>query len=120
MLKEIYCRNRNDPSYKPRQLETGSEIEALLTKLRMIIFTTKGEILGYPEFGLSLEEQLFELQANTGQIQKSLYEQIAAYVPESGKFNVKVEVNFQKGQVRDFCYLDIYIDGTKYMGVLSK
>ena len=120
MLKEIYCRNVNDPSYRPYQLETSSEMEALLTKIRMIIFTTKGEVLGIPGFGLSLEEQLFELQVNTAQIQNAIYDQLTAYVPEYGKFKVEVEVNFQQGEVRDFCYLDIYIDGTKYMGVLAK
>lgn len=120
MIREIYCRNVNDPGYNPTQLETSNEIEALLTKIRMIIFTTRGEVLGSPSFGLSLDEQLFELSANTAQLQKSFYDQLAAYVPESGKYRVEIDVKFQPGEVRDFCFIDIYIDGTKYMGVLAK
>lgn len=120
MLKELYCRNINDPGYRPAQLETSSELEALLTKIRMIIFTTRGEVLGFPGLGLNLEEQLFEFQANTSQIQRSFYDQLAAYVPESGKYDVTIEVNFQPGEVRDFCFIDIYINGTKYIGVMAK
>jgi hypothetical protein len=120
MIREIYCRNVNDPGYRPAQLETPNELEALLTKIRMIIFTKKGEILGEPNFGLSLEEQLFELQVNSYQIKTAFNGQLAAYVPEAGKYKVEIDVNFQPGEVRDFCYIDIYIDGTKYVGVMTK
>lgn len=120
MLREIYCRNVNDPSFKPKQLETGSELEALLTKIRMIIFTQKGEVLGAPNLGISLEEYLFDLNANTAQIQNAFYGQLASYVPEAGKYNVQIDVKFQTGEVRDLCFIDIYIDGSKYIGVLAK
>lgn len=120
MLREIYCRNVNDPGYRPEQLETGNALEALLTKIRMIIFTNKGEVLGAPELGISLEEQLFELQVNTNQLQETFYQQLATYAPEAGQYNVNIEVQFQKGEVRDFCFIDIYIDGTKLLGVLAK
>jgi hypothetical protein len=120
MIREIYCRNENDPGFNPRTLETSNELEVLLTKIRMIIFTSRGEVLGNPSLGLSLDEQLFELNANTSALQKSFYDQLAMYVPESGKYRVEIDVKFQQGEVRDFCFLDIYIDGSKYMGVLAK
>lgn len=120
MLREIYCRNINDPSYQPFQLETGSELEALLTKIRMIIFTHKGEVLGSPNLGLSLEEYLFDLNVNTAQLQNTFYSQLAAFVPEAGKYNVEIDVKFQPGEVRDLCFIDIYIDGSKFIGVLAK
>jgi len=120
MIREIYCRNSNDPGYRPNQLETSNEIEALLTKIRMILFTSKGEVLGFPNLGLSLEEQLFELNANTALLQNAFYGQLATYAPESGKFKTEISVRFVPGEVRDFCFIDIYIDGTKYIGVMAK
>ena len=120
MLKEIYCRNANDPLYNYNILETSNPLEALLTKLRMIIFTNRGEVLGVPDLGLSLNELLFEFNANTYQIQKDFYAQVAKYVPESSNFNIDIQVNFVPGTVRDICYIDIYIDGTKYLGVVAK
>jgi hypothetical protein len=120
MIRELYCRNYTDPGYRPNQLETSNEIEALLTKIRMIIFTSKGEVLGFPNLGLSLEEQLFELQANTSIIQSAFNGQLATYAPEAGKYKVDISIKFVAGEVRDFCFIDIYIDGTKYIGVMAK
>ena len=65
MITELYCRNVNDPGYNPNKLDTSDALEALLTKIRMIIFTTQGEVLGQPSLGLSLEEHLFEFNLNT-------------------------------------------------------
>ena len=120
MLSEIYCRNSSDPNYNPKTLVTASVLEGLLTKIRMIIFTERGEILGVPGLGLNLEDHLFELNANVGQIQKSFYDQLTAFAPEAGRFNVTIEVNFQPGVIRDVCFIDIFVDGTKLLGVLAK
>ena len=120
MLKEIYCRNVNDPAYNFNTLETKDPIEALLTKLRIIIFTTRGEVLGYPDIGLDLDYSLFELTFNAYQLQKEFYAQVAKYVPEAANYNLDLQVNFVPGTVRDICYIDIYIDGTKYLGVVAK
>jgi hypothetical protein len=117
MLKEIYCRNESDPGYLPGIIETNSPYEALLTKIRMIIFTNKGELLGDPNFGLSLEQMLFELEANERKISDAFYSQLALYVPDTANMPVDINVSFTQGTVRDICYIDIYIDGKKYLGV---
>lgn len=120
MLKEIYCRNENDPNYVNTILETRDAIEALLTKIRMIIFTNRGEVLGYPDLGLDLDSMLFELNYSGFQIQRDFYAQIANFCPEARDYKIDLEVNFVPGTVRDICYIDIYIDGTKYLGVVAK
>lgn len=117
MLKEIYCRNESDPGYLPGILETTSPYEALLTKIRMIIFTNKGELLGDPNFGLSLEQMLFEIGANEKQITENFYGQLGIYVPDTVNMPIELKVSFTQGTVRDICYIDIYIDGKKYLGV---
>lgn len=120
MLKEIYCRNENDPKYVNTILETTDAIEALLTKIRMILFTARGEVLGYPNLGLDLDSMLFELNYTGFQIQRDFYAQIALFCPEAKNYKINIEVNFVPGTVRDICYIDIYIDGTKYLGVVAK
>lgn len=119
MLKEIYCRNVQDPLYNPQQLETLNPIEALLTSIRMILFTNRGEVLGYPDLGLDLEYQLFELGFNGFQLQQNFYGQIAKYVRGASNFKIDVEVSFVPGTVRDIAYIDIYIDGRKYLGIVA-
>ena len=120
MLKEIYCRNQTDPGYLPGIIETNSSLEAILTKIRMIIFTRKGEVLGEPNLGLNLEDMLFEFNFNANQVQNDFYAQLASYVPDTRNLPVKIEVSFVEGTVRDIAYIDIYIDGKKYLGVVAK
>jgi hypothetical protein len=120
MLQEIYCRNADDPGYQPTQLTTSNALEAFLTKLRMIIFTNKGDILGHYDLGLDLEIMLFELNFNSGDLTREFNNQIGLYAPDCINYNINIEVNFVPGSVRDIAYIDIYIDGTKYLGVVVK
>jgi len=119
MLRELYCRNVNDPNYSSGQLETGNPVEALLTKLRMIMFTKRGEVLGAPDIGLDLDYHLFELNFNSFQLQQNFLAQISKYVPEAQFYKIDLQVNFVPGTVRDIAYIDIYIDGKKYLGVVA-
>jgi phage baseplate assembly protein W len=120
MLKEIYCRNVNDPGFLPGIIETDSALEAILTKIRMIIFTKKGEVLGEPNFGLNLEDQLFEFSFNETQIKKDFYAQLANYVPDTRNIPVDIKVKFEEGTVRDIAYIDIYLNSKKYLGIVAK
>lgn len=117
MLKEIYCRNASDPGFLPSVLETNSPYEAILTKIRMIIFTTQGEVLGDPGFGLNLEQLLFDLNVSAQKIKEDFYGQLSFYAPDTANMPITIEVSFAQGTVRDICYIDIYIDGKKYLGV---
>jgi hypothetical protein len=120
MLKEIYCRNNEDPGYNPVALETNSALEALLTKIRMILFTRRGEVMGAFEMGMNLEDMLFKFNFDEVKIQGEFSTQLYKFVPESSSFRVDLKVNFVPGTVRDIAYLNIYVDGTKYLGVFAK
>lgn len=119
MLREIYCRNDNETGFSNR-LETGNAVEALLTKIKMILYTSKGDVLGEYDLGINLERLLFELNFNEDELRQDIYTQIGLYAPDSVNYNIKVDVNFVPGEVRDIAYINIYIDGTKYLGVVVK
>lgn len=120
MIKEIYCRTSEDPGYDPTLVETNSVLEGVLTKIRMILFTQRGEVMGSEGLGMNLEELLFRFSFDELGVQNQFNNQLYLYVPESAVFNVSLKVNFVPGTVRDLAYLNIYIDGTKYLGVLAK
>ena len=120
MLKEIYCRNSQDPGYTYNQLETSSGLEAILTKIRMILFTTPGDVMGEYNLGLDLERKLFTFNFNATDLQSAFREQLTKYVPEATQYNVDIKVNFVPGTVRDIAYIDIYIDNTRALGVAVK
>jgi|JI61114BRNA_FD_contig_31_5616341_length_664_multi_2_in_0_out_0_2 phage baseplate assembly protein W len=120
MSREIYTRDPNDPNYKEDSLETSDEIETLLGQLRMILLTNRGEIIGAPNFGVSLEETIFSLDYNEYAIRSALNDQLLMFCPLANKFDVKFDVKFAKGTVRDICLIDIYLNGDKAFGVLVK
>jgi hypothetical protein len=118
MLKEIYMRDPNDPLYTPGVLEQSSEIENLLGQIRMVMFTKPGDVIGAFDFGYNLEDNLYLFDVSTEELQTKLVEAIYYYCPDASKYGVEVKAQFFKGSIRDACLLDIYIDGTKSLGIL--
>lgn len=120
MLREIYCKTANDPTLQSDILEHQDIYEAVLSKIRMILFTTKGEVLGEPDFGISLEDYVFETKVSAGDMKKMIIEQITTYVPEHEYFDVTVDVKFQQGPTQDRAFIDIKLNGTPAIGILVK
>jgi len=120
MLRELYISNQLEAGYLPGKIEESDSVKALLQKLRMIMFTRKGEVLGDPNFGLSLEDLLFDFGFSSNELRKAFDQQIAAYVVEAQEYDLRLEVNFVPGTVRDLAYIDIYVNGTKSFGVVAE
>jgi hypothetical protein len=115
--REIYIREPEDPNYKDGVLEINDEVEILITQLKMLILTTKGDILGAPAFGMSLEDLLFSFNANEYTLQNEFNDQLMRFCPLAAKYDVKLEVKFFRGTVRDIGFLDISINDRKVFGV---
>jgi hypothetical protein len=119
MIKDLYIINQNEPGYDAFKIEERDSVRILLQKIKMIMFTRKGEILGEPQFGISLEDLLFELGFSSNELRKAFDQQLAAYVPEAASFDLKLNVNFVPGTARDVAYIDIYVNGTKAFGLVA-
>lgn len=120
MLKEIYCKHSNDPTLQDDIFEHSDVYEAVLSKIRMILFTNRGDVLGEPSFGVNLEDYVFETQVSGEAIKEMVLQQIITYVPEHKFFKIDVNVKFQQGATQDICYLDILINGTNALGILLR
>lgn len=120
MLREIYTRDPSDSNYNAETLEITGDLENLLGQIRMLLFTRKGEVMGFFDFGVNVEDDIFMFNLSQSQIQKKISEAIYQYCPDANAYEVKVDVQFFQGTVRDVCLIDILVDGTKLMGVLVK
>lgn len=118
MLKEIYCRAKEDPYADETALDHSNVYETLLGKIRIILSTRKGDVLGDPEFGASLEDFIFDTNFPATEIEDEIKAQIARYVPEAIRFDIKVKVKLEKGVTSDIGFVDIIINGNKEIGVL--
>src|SRR3989304_1417726 len=70
--RERYMRNSDDPNFKDNLLEVSDEIEILISQIKMILLTDQGDILGAPDFGMSLESLLFTFDANAFTVEQKL------------------------------------------------
>lgn len=111
---ELYVKTVGDPNYDPRKVQSESEIAQLITQIETILFTNKGEVLGNPDFGCSLEDLIYSLNLNEFNIKKEINTQLNKYCTLGKKYNLQVDIFFKRGNTRDEAYIDITID-SKYM-----
>ena len=61
---------------------TPTTKEQVKTNLLNLLLTRKGERINHPNFGLGLQDYLFEQSINEDQIFEEIYTQIQIYIPE--------------------------------------
>lgn len=118
MIKDLYIRTPDDPNYREDVLDHSSPIESIITKIRMILNTRQGQIFGDINFGVGIEELVFETRVNKSQLQERISSQISQYVSESADYTITPQVQFGKADGYDYCVIDFFIDGEKTFGVL--
>jgi hypothetical protein len=111
---EIYVKAGGDPNYVDTEVQVESEVEMLISQIEMVLFTRRGDVIGSPDLGCNLEDTLYTLGFNEHQLKSLIQQQVISYVPLAMKYNVKVDVVFERGEVADRAYIDILIDN-KYM-----
>ena len=122
MIQEIYIGIPNTNQYKEKTIEITDDIETILQRIRMVLGTRKGIVLGDTDFGMNIEDYLFDMNFSEEKIRKEIRYQIAKYVsPTVGPmYSIDVKVNFGKNTVEgyDYMVIDIYINQQKLLGFL--
>jgi len=118
MLSEIYCKVPWDPTYQENMVVHSDIYESVLQKVRMILHTKPGEVLGNPHFGVDLEQYVFSMNSSNFSIQKVIEDQIYQFIPEAQVVDISVNVRFMEGETSDTCFVDIKIQGTDAMTIL--
>ena len=75
----------------------------------MLLLTIKGEVLGDPSFGLSLEELVFSMDLSQKTLTDIIDRNIRSYVPMFYQLGGYFNVEFYAGTARDIVYLNFYI-----------
>jgi len=120
-IQDIYIRESEDKTYRDDVITYSDGLEQLISMIKMILTTKKGDVLGDPDFGVSIEEQIFSLNVSLSEIEKQIKYQISKYINiQNNKYRIDVNTNYVRGTTRDAVYIDILIDHVKYLGVLVK
>lgn len=120
-INEIYCRMPTDINYVENRLSTTDDIENILQRIRMILGTQPGQVLGSPYFGVDLYQYLFAMNLDTKQIKELLDEHINTCIsPFYVKYNVHCEVSYghDRENRSDYALIDIFINDNKTLGIV--
>ena len=120
MIQDIYIRSSKDPNFVYGVLSHSDPIESIITKIKMILGTTQGQVLGDLNFGVGIEDLIFETRINKVELEEKIYRQISSYIAEASQYKIKPTVSFGKADGYDYCVIDIYINDEKVIGVLVK
>ena len=119
MIKEIYIRNEKDPYFEPGIIDYSNEIENVISQIKMILGTSKGQVLGDYNFGVDIEYAVFNTKASSDEVKRNIDEQISRYVVHGNNITISTDVNFgDSGKGYDYAVIDIYINGSKAIGFL--
>ena len=119
MIREIYNRSPQDPNYVYGVLEHSDPIESIVSKIKMIFGTTQGQVLGDLNFGVGLEDLIFETRINKLELEEKIKVQISEYIDEAKDYKIEPRVSFGKAnEGYDYAVIDIFINDQKVVGVL--
>lgn len=119
MIREIYTRDANDPLYDENKIENNGLLEVLLSKLRMILGTNKGEVLGEYPLGIDIESLVFKTRKNAKEIENEIHNQLGMYVGGYTGYNIKPEVKFgHHKDGYDYAIIDIKVNDVKIQSYL--
>jgi len=110
-IKDLVIRYPGHPKYEVNRIVEDDEIEVIVQKLEMILFTNQGEVLGDINMGVNLEYYLWQTRVTTETLKKKVDEQISIYITELADLGYTLSVNVFEGTLRDILYLNFVIKG---------
>ena len=118
-IRDFYSRDIDAPNYQASRLEVDDALNDLIIKIDQILFTRKTEVLGAPNFGANLDDLIFSLTSNEDMIRDTVGNQIVEYCLTGGDgFAVDVQVQYFQTPTRNGCYIDIFVNDRRVVGVL--
>lgn len=120
MIKDIYIRNNQDLNYVFGILEHSDPIESIISKIKVLMGTRQGQVLGDLGFGIGIEDNVFETKINSIKLEEKIINQINTYISESTDYIIQPKVSFGKAEGYDYCVIDIFVNGNKVHGILVK
>ncbi len=118
MIQDLYTRSPEDPNYVYGVYFHNDPIEAIITKIKMVFGTTQGQVLGDMNFGVGLEDLIFQTRINKNELEEKIKKQIDQYVSESAQYKIDPRVSFGRTESYDYCLIDVFIDEQKVIGIL--
>jgi len=120
MIKDLYIKSPEDANFIYGKFDHSNKMESIVSKIRIILSTTPGQVIGDVNFGLNIEDLVFETKINKRDLETNIQQQIDMYIDETSEFSITPKVSFGKADNYDYCVIDFFIDNQKIFGILIK
>jgi len=110
-VKDFSIRYPGHPKYTSDKIIEDDDVEVIVQKLEMILYTNKGDVLGDEDMGANLEYYLWQTNVTTGTLKNLVDEQIQTYIPELLSIGYNFDLYLYEGTLQDILRLDFSIKG---------
>ena len=110
-FSDFYIRYKGHPLFTDKQLIQDDIVLVIVQKVEMILFSSKGELLGDYDFGSDLQRLLFETKVSADFVKKEIVEQFMRYIPELDSIAYSLDVSFSEHPTEyyDMLFVDFQI-----------
>jgi hypothetical protein len=98
----------------------NSKFDCALQEIDMTLNTECTELLGDPYYGVSMDMFLWTLTPTTTELKKYIYDKLANETLFASQFNIDVNVQFIKGEIRSIYLVQITLSDTQGNSVTKK
>lgn len=88
-------------------LVIDNPIDAAIQELDLILGTENTELIGYPKFGVNMEQFLWQLTPSPNEVKSYIQNKIVENTFWCNKLNVSIDVNTMSGTLRDIYEVSI-------------
>lgn len=118
-ISDIYIRSSNDPLFNSNIVENISISDVIMSKIQMILFTNKGEVISDPDFGADIPMFLWKTRFPASTIKSDIEEQITKYIPELAPGQYKINVYILPGTVQDIGIIQIDLGVANFSAIFK-
>lgn len=109
-VKDLVIRYSGHPKYEQGRIVEDDEIEVIVQKLEMILFTGDMDVIGDP-VGIGIEYYLWQTRVSVSTIESKVRDQISRYIPELNNLGYVLNIDIFEGTYRDIMFLNFIIKG---------
>ena len=117
--EDLYIRYQDHPNFIEDVITVISPVDIAVQKIEVLLFTNKGDVLGFPDMGCNMEDMLWKTNLSSSLIRETIISQISTYVPEIPPTAFNVEVEIVPGTVQDICLVSITVYGKSIQAVFA-
>lgn len=109
---DFYIIDSSFNKFNDTELIEDDLIKIIIQKYQVIVYTTKGDVLGENNLGSNLLELLYETRLSSEDVQELIEDQIYTYIPEITQTPFTLTVTFEQDpeNYQDVMFIEFKLD----------